>query len=687
VRFSHAWLLEHVALEEPPEEIGRRLTGAGLPLDGIERRDPADPRSAVYDFDILTNRPDCMSHVGLAREAAALFGRPLEAPAPRLPAGGPATDSVVSIAIEEPDLCRRYSARGLMGVAVAESPRWLRSRLESIGQRPINNVVDATNFVLWELGQPLHPFDLDQVAGRRIIVRRARPGETLVTLDGVTRRLEPDMLVIADARGPIAVAGIMGGKASEIGPSTRNVLLESAWFDPKSVRRTSKTLGLHTEASHRFERGSDPEATVRALDQAAALIVELAGGRPTDPPVDQHPSPEAPRRVPLRPERVPALLGYDPGKEAMRSSLAALGFQVDERDAARWQVGVPSFRRDVEREVDLIEEVARHRGYEAIPSRLPLLPDDSGGRSADDRLDGRIRAALLAAGLSEAINFSMGDRDEMLALAAGHEPIPIENPLQSQAAYLRTSLLPGLLRNLAHNLNHGATRCHLFEIGRVFSPGGQRPAESDHLAAVLAGRGQPDHWSLPRREVDLFDARGAIEVLAERLGVSSLRFTSDRIGEEAPVSGLRVAAGGSDLGVVGEVAAQVLRRFGVDGKVYAFELDLAALRAAATRVRTFASLPRFPPMRRDLALLVQDGTAVTEIEEVVRTAGRLPIAGVEVFDRYRGPGIASGCASVAIQVIFQHPERTLEAAEVQAAQDAIVTELRRRLGVTLRKDA
>jgi len=686
VRFSHAWLREYVALDEPPEAVGRRLTAAGLPLDGIEMRDAADADSAVYDFDILTNRPDCMNHVGLAREAGALCGRPLRVPGARVPSGGPPTSGSVSIVIEDPGLCRRYSARCVLGVTVAESPRWLQARLESIGQRPINNVVDATNFVLWELGHPLHPFDLDRVRERRIVVRRARPGESLQTLDGVERRLHPDMLVIADERGAVALAGIMGGRASEIGPATRNVLLEAAWFDPVTVRRTSKALGLHTDASHRFERGADPGATLRALDRAATLVAELAGGRITDPALDQHPNPETPRHVPLRPERASVLLGYDPGREAMRLALRSLEFRIDESDPARWLVEVPSFRRDVEREVDLIEEVARQRGYDAIPSRLPLLPDDGGGRRREDRLSAQVHGALLAAGLSEAINFAMGDREELLLLLPGTAPIRVENPLQSQAAWLRTTLVPGLLRNLAHNLNHGGVRCRLFEIGRVFAPSRERPLESERVAGVLAGRGLPEHWSLPRREVDLYDARGAVELLAERLGIPSLRFASDRITYDPPIVGLRVLAGASEIGVLGEVAPPVLRRFDVDGRAFAFELDLEALRGAATEERKFTSLPRFPAVRRDLSLVVDETTGVEEIEGVVRSAARLPIGGIQVFDRYRGPGVPGDRASVAVQIVFQHADRTLEAAEVQAALERIVAALRDRLGAILREE-
>jgi phenylalanyl-tRNA synthetase beta chain len=683
VKFSHDWIATYVPLRDAPEEFGRRMTAAGIPLDGIERPDGA-AAGVVYDFDIFANRPDCMSHFGLAREAAALYGLPLQRDAAPVHAGGPATASLVSVTIEDAGLCARYSARCVVGVKVGPSPAWLRARLEQIGHRPINNIVDATNFVLWELGHPLHAFDLDRVGEKRIVVRRARPGETLVTLDGIERRLTPEMLVIADARRPSALAGVMGGATSEIGPATTRILIESAWFDPVSVRRTSKVLGLHTDASHRFERGADPEATLVALDRAATLIVELGGGVASDPPIDEHPRRQPARTVTLRPRRAQSLLGVDQDRVAMRTILGRLGFQVDEADAEAWRVLVPSFRRDVEREVDLIEEVARHRGYDAIPSAMPILPGAGEGRGALEALVHRVGAALRGTGLSEAINFAMADAEECRLFEPDLTPVPIENPLQSQSAALRTTLLPGLLRNLAHNLNHGLPGCQLFEIGTVFRPGDGRPGEEVRAAGVLAGRGQPVHWSLPRRAVDHHDARGAVETVAERLGMPPLRFSSDRIPASAAVTGVRVGIGSADVGMVGEVAPRILRRFGIDGPVFAFDLDLGRIALAPAAGAVFRGLPRFPAVRRDLAVIVRETVTLQAIEEVLRAACTLPIAEVQVFDRYRGKGVPEGCASVGLQVVFQHPERTLQAEEVQAAHEAMVAALSARLGAELR---
>lgn len=680
MKFSHSWLKEYVAIAEPPRRLGERLTAAGIPLDGIE----GSGDDAVYDFDILTNRPDCMNHLGLAREYAALIGAGLTRPAAPIPAGGRPTSEIASVAIEAPDLCARYAARSVTGARIGPSPDWLRRRLESIGQRPISNIVDVTNFVLWETGQPLHSFDLDRLEGRRIVVRRARAGEALRTLDGVEHRLAAEMLVIADTRRPVALAGIMGGEATAIGPTTRDILLESAWFDPVSVRRTARALGLRTDASHRFERGADPEAATAALDRAAALIAGMTGGLVGDPALDVHPRPVPRRVVRFRPQRARALLGGDLEEAVMLQALERREFVVQSRGASGWEVRAPSFRRDIEREADLIEEVARHRGYGAIPASLPLLPGAPEGRSREDRRARIARRALEAAGLSEAVNYSMAERVECALFTPDSEPPALENPLQSQAAHLRTSLLPGLLRNVAHNLNRGTGACHLYEIGKAFRRTKGRPEERAMIAFVMAGRGLPAHWSTPRREVDLYDARGAFELAADRLGISRLTFSSDRIPFLEEGRALRVSRGDVALGHLGEVTPAVLQRYGIDRPVFAGEAGLEALCAVPSGERRYVPLPRFPAVRRDLAFIVDEGVRFEAIERTVRGAASLPIAEVQAFDRYRGPGVPEGCVSLAIQVVFQHPDRTLLAEEIQEAQEAIVAALRGELGARLR---
>ncbi len=681
MRFSHDWLRDYVDLPDDPDGIGRRLTSVGLPLEAIEGA-PGAPGGVVYDLDVFSNRPDCMNHLGVARELAAIYGVPLRRPAPGLKAAGPKTADHVAIEIADPERCRRYAARCVLGVRVGPSPAWLRERLERLGHRSINNVVDATNFVLWEQGQPLHPFDLDRVAEHRIVVRPARAGEALVTLDGVVRRLSPEVLVIADPRSALALAGIMGGQSSEIREGTTNVLLESAWFDPVTVRRGAKGLGMHTDASHRFERGADPEAILPALDRAAALIAELAGGKVTDPPLDVRSGDETARRISLRPARAAALLDHDPGRARMREILERLEFRVEADTSGSIVAVVPSFRRDIEREVDLIEEVARHAGYDAIPSRLPAVVNAEGGRPPRlQRLDAA-RRALLQDGFTEAVNFDLAEAEESRLFEPEVRPLAIENPLQSQAASLRTTLLPGLLRNVAHNLNRGLQAVRLFEVGSVFHPG---PLERVRAAAVVAGLSPASHWSTGWREADLFDARGAAEALLDAMGDSRLRFASDRIAPGAALAGPAIEADGRACGRVGEVDPSVLRRFDIDRPVFAFEMDLQAWLDAPAASRTFRPLPRVPSVRRDLALVVPDRMTIDQLEDAMRRASPLPVAAIEVFDRYRGKGVPPGHASVALQLVFQ-AERTLEAEAVQKAIEAIVAEAERQ-GARLRGTA
>ena len=681
MKFSHEWLQTYVSIAEDPARAGDRLTAAGLPLDGLEARDG----DTVYDFDVFTNRPDCMNHLGVAREYAALTSAQLRPPDVSVQDGGRPTQECASVSVEAPDLCARYAARCVLGVRVGPSPHWLRRRLESIGQRAINNVVDATNFVLWEIGHPLHPFDLDRLEGRRIIVRRARPGERLTTLDGVARELTSEVLVIADGMQAVALAGIMGGEASGIGRVTTNVLLESAWFEPVPVRRAARALGLRTDASHRFERGADPEAVLPALDRAAQIIASIAGGTVTLRPIDVHPRPQPKRVIAFRPARARDLLGTAFEERDMRDPLERLGFAVAPGRDGAWSVSVPSFRRDVEREVDLIEEVARHRGYDAIPESLPALASAGEGRTPFDATLEAARRAMQVAGLSEAINYVMVDGGDAAQFAPGADrPVALTNPLQANAAFLRTSLLPGLLRNLAHNLNHGLAGVRLFEIGTAFLPGSPLPEEKPRLAFVLAGRGVPSHWSLPRRDIDLFDAKGAVELLAELVGISSLSFSSDRIPFLEEGRALTIASGGRVLGVVGEVGRPHRERFGIDRPAFGGELDLSGIELLRETVRRYRPIARYPAVRRDLAIVMGPGTTFEAIERTIRRHSAVPVVEVQAFDLYTGPGVPPGCRSLAVQIVLQRAERTLLAQEVQESVEAITGALRRELNVELR---
>ncbi len=661
----------------------------------------------TFEIDVPTNRPDAMNIRGIAREIAAATGATLHA----LPAGAaerssePPADAQVEIA--DGDLCGRYCARVIRGVSVGPSPEWLVRRLRNAGLNVLNNLVDVTNYVLWELGHPLHAFDLACLQGRRIVVRRARPGEKLTTLDGIERALDPEMLVIADARRPVALAGIIGGANSMISASTTEVLLESAWFSPASVRRTRRRLGLSTDASYRFERGADREAAAVAIDRAATLISELAGGRVAPGLLDvQGSPPPAPRRIPLRLERARTLLGMEVKLAAAREALEALGFEVSAREVAL-DVTPPSWRQDVLGEADLVEEVGRIIGYEGIPEHHPALPGYGAlNRSAHARED-ELRASLLASGFTEVMSlpFVAADEDAVGRLD-GRETLRLTNPMAEGQECLRSTLLPGLVRILKNNLRHGVRDAAVFEIGRAF----HRPASGEpHPAGALISEATPPghsgypgrlepllcglavtglarerHWSEPPREATLHDLKGAVEEAAGRLGIS-LSFTPLTSPVFLQGTGIEVRSEGRPMGRMGEVSAAAAGSFGLKARVHFAELSLSDLLALQGSPPRFTPLPRFPSASRDLALVVPHGVLWRDIEEEIRTSGGRIVSKVQLFDRYTGGSIGEGRLSLAVSIVFQDPERTLSAEDVQSAEQAVLAALRARLGITLRQ--
>src|ERR1043165_8514969 len=463
---SYDWLKDFLDVELGAAKLRDRLTMVGLAIDAVETYG-AD---SVLDVEVPSNRPDCLSHIGIAREVSVIESKPLRSPKTYPLRGEGAAASLTSVEIKDPDLCPRYAARLVRGVKIGPSPDWLAKRLETIGQRPINNVADITNYVLHELGQPLHAFDFAKLGGRRIVVRRAAPGEKLKTLDGVERTLTADMLVIADAEKPVALAGIMGGEDSEIWAQTKDVLIESAYFDPNSVRQTARKLGMDTEASRRFERGADREGVLRAQERCVQLICELAGGVATEDAIDVYPEPLAERIIDLRPERIPGLTSLTVETDEIIRILTGLGFERVGGSEGRMIFKVPSWRVDVEQEQDLVEEVARHTGYDKIGSELP--PSNSSGEYQPSEMKQRsLRRALNAFGYDEAISFSFiqqDDRFELLPSLESNQP-QLANPIIEDAAWMRSTLLPGLLSSVRHNFNHGIRDVRLFEIGRIFS--------------------------------------------------------------------------------------------------------------------------------------------------------------------------------------------------------------------------
>ncbi|MEW5762777.1 MAG: phenylalanine--tRNA ligase subunit beta [Bacillota bacterium] len=644
----------------------------------------------ILELDLTPNRGDCLSVLGVAREVAALFKLPvrLPEPPPRLPAD-PGIGQV-RVDIEAPDLCRRYVARLAAAVKPGPSPLWMQRRLFAAGVRPIFNVVDVTNYVMLELGQPLHAFDYDTLAEGRIVVRRARPGEVLLTLDGVERHLTPDMLVIADAAGAVAVAGVMGGEATGVAGHTTRILLESAWFDPSNIRRTSRQLGLRSEASLRFEKGVDLEGCLRAADRAMQLIADIGAGEPLPGAVDAYPVPHTPRTIVVRPERVAEILGVGLARGKVEEILDRLGFQV-RTDGEELLAQVPSYRVDVHREIDLVEEVARLYGYDRVPETLPYGDTTPACRTRHQALFDRVRDVMTACGLTEAITYSFisAASFDRLCLPAGHplrHAVRLANPLSEEQGVMRTLLLPGLLETLARNAQRGAASAAFFEIGRVFLPvrDGQLPHEGNRLGLALTGE-TPRGWNRRPAPLDFFYLKGVLEVLADRLGVD---VTWERGAQPFchPGRTARIVAGGVELGWAGEVHPDVTAAYDLPGRAAAAELDLEALLQAAPERRTtrFAGLPRFPSVNRDLAVIIDAAVPAAAVLAAVREAGGPLLQEVSIFDVFRGPQIPAGCRSLAFAMRFRAPDRTLTEEEVNARLEAIVDALASRWGAQLR---
>ena len=697
MHISYNWLRDLCGTALAPRELAERLTNVGLAVDAV--REAGD--DFVLEFDLTSNRPDCLSHLGVAREAAVVEGgrvRLPEAGASRVE--GRAAD-FVSVDIEDAKLCPRYTARVIRGVRVGPSPAWLAERLQSIGQRPINNVADITNYVLHELGQPIHAFDLRTLRGPRIAVRRARAGEKLKTLDGVERPLDEQMLVIADAERAVALAGVMGGEETEVTDATVDVLVESAFFNPASVRRTSQVLGLSTEASYRFERGVDREGALRAQERAAQLICELAGGTATEDALDAYPEKFTPPVVRLRFARVKELGALDvPPRESLRI-LTALGFAA--RDGAEGSASSspaasfvsPSWRFDVEREEDLVEEVVRHSGYDRIGEELPASRSAGEYRPRDWRRRAA-RRTLVALGFDEAISFSFIDaahdgRFELLpGLVEGDEDaarfVTLTNPIAEGVTRMRPTLLPGLLDALRHNFNHGTRSVRLFELGRVFvaREAGQLPDEPAAFALVLTGGALEEGRAAAPREVDFYDLKGAVEAAADAMKVEGLAFEPAAARHLREGQTARVLLDGRPAGTLGRLAEEVSAAYKFRQPVYVAELNFGALLAAPERPVRYAPLARFPSVVRDISLVAGRRVTFEELRRAALEHGGQFCRGVSLVDVYGGANLPEGKRSVTLRAEYRADDRTLRDEEVEAAHAQVVRALAERFGAQLR---
>ncbi|MBI2832944.1 MAG: phenylalanine--tRNA ligase subunit beta [Acidobacteria bacterium] len=705
------WLRELVDLDAPVEEIAETLDMRGFEVASIEETMEG---VAVIDVEITANRPDCLSVMGLAREVATAYNAPLghlgplAAPPLETVALRHVDSDQVGVALEDPALCPRYAA-AIADVEIGPSPSWLAGRLHAAGLRPINNVVDVTNYVMLEVGHPMHAFDVNRLAGPELRIhtagfgRQHRSGDYrgIRTLDGEMRRLADDVLVIADAGRPVAIAGVMGGADSEVSARTRTIAIESACFEPTSIRRSSRSLGLQTEASYRFERGADISAPVLALERACALLERIGAGRARGTVIDRYPSAAVPRRVVLREHRIRELLGAPVPSQEVTRVLEGLGFSIRSvgiRDrpagqSEQWEIEIPTARMDVTREADLIEEVGRHHGYDRLPSSFPALK--AVAPSPDPRIE---RARLLGrvmtgAGFSEATTFGFIEKDAALLFTDESELVAILNPLSEKFAVMRPSLLPGLIDSVAHNWRRGRKDVRLFEIGSRFV---MSDAELRTIAFAWSGLAVPEHWSGSPRAVDFFDARGMVERIAQALGLAADRLSLGAGDRPFLVPGRSAAVRYGDgaqnadveLGIVGQLTPAIAERRGLPSAepVYVGEIDIdriAAFEARRGGIRV-EPLPRYPSVVRDLSVVIDGTLPAAAVRGTIRAVAPPTLVAVREFARYQGKGIPEGSVSLSFRLTFQSRERTLTDVEVQEAFDLLVARLTEAHGARLR---
>ncbi len=678
MKVSLNWLKDFVDVPADPRELKSRLTMLGLGVESFT----ADGEDEILEAEITTNRPDCLSHYGIAREIATTYLKPLKRLDVVVKESEPAASGEIGIEILNPDLCARYCGRVIRNVEVKPSPQWLARRLQAVGLRPINNVADVTNYVLMELGHPLHAFDLARLAERQIVVRRARPGETLKMLDGATRALTVDNLVIADAGRPVALAGVMGGEESAITAATKSVLLESAWFDPVTIRRTAKMHGLHTEASHRFERGADIEMAPLALDRAAELIRELAGGEILRGLLDVYPKPRKRERIVLRRGEILRVLGTEVAGEDVERILPPLGFAVERDGSEGWNVIPPSFRLDVTRQVDLIEEVARHFGYDHLPARLIPAPP----RAERDLLrekESALSQRLVSLGYREIITTSMIDPAENLKFS-GSQSVVLENPLSQEASALRTTMIPSMVAALRWNLDRDREDLRFYEFGKVywFAPDGI-PKERRVLAIGLTGNRRSISVHESAKAADFFDLKGDLESLWEIFDLGQVTFISEDGGGYEPGIHGRFSRGGKALAAFGQLAAEAAAAYKLRQAVFVAEIDLDALLNCDLRSKAFRPYSKFPAVARDFSLLVPHGISYRRLTETLQSLDLPDLVEFRPVDLFLGGAIGSERYSLLLRLTFQNSTHTLTSEEVAAAGQRIVEALEL-IGVRLR---
>jgi len=688
------WLKDYIELNAPLDELAHKLTMAGLEVEETIELSKKDFASAggsgtrdevIWDVKVTPNRGDWLSIVGVARELGPIVGSRIRMPSVDVVSTDPPASELISIRIDDPQLCRRYVGVVIRNVKIKKSPGWMKDRLIAAGMRPINNVVDVTNYVMLELGQPLHAFDLRLLHGSQIIVRRAQEGETITTIDGVERKLERDMLVIADADRPVAIAGIMGGADTEISEQTQDILIESANFNSTSIRRTAKRLNMVTESSYRFERQVDPSVAAIAAMRAAQLIYELGGGEIARGTVDVYPTPVEPITLTLRPDRANAILGTSIAPADMAGYLNSLEINTSvENNVLR--CCVPTFRSDITREIDLIEEIGRVYGYDKLPMTLPRS-SMQGKDSPEGAFRDKLRRILMSCGAQEVLTHSLVDGK--LAELAGKADIRlvVRNPLSEDLDSMRVMLIPNLLQVLARNQAFGTSSLSVFEIGKIYYQNGDGEiGEKLSVAGAMVGSQWRRAWSLPPKalDADFFLCKGVVESLLDGLGVADARFIRTENPLLHPTRAATIVVGDREIGFLGVIAPKVADTLDVRGRTCAFEIDFESLMSVTPDVLKYREVPRYPAIYRHLAVVVSDNIDYQDVEQTVIASGQGLIEEVDLLDLYKGEQIPPDRKSLTLSMVFRSLERTLTDEEVNAVLAEVREALIRNVGASFR---
>jgi len=695
MRLSYNWLKDYVDIKLSPEKLGELLTMGGLCVDSIYKKGD----DSVLEIEITSNRPDWLSYIGVAREVGALTGKKLktlpvchreaaaESGEPKQPLKTrlpPSSQRRITVKVEDKKLCPRYTARVIHNVKVEESPKWLKDKLEAVGLRSVNNVVDITNFCLFETGEPMHAFDLDKLGGWSIIVRRASKGEKIRAIDGLERELDNDMLVIADDKSPVAIAGVMGGLYAEVTSRTKNILLEAASFDPISVRRTSRRLALSTDSSYRFERRVDIGNIVRASGRAAQLISSLAGGD-TGEFIDIGETAQALKKINMRLDRLNKIIGVEISPSRAKSILTSLGLKVKHSSKNVLELKPPGFRYDLQNEIDIIEEVARIYGYENIPETIPPVLEAGKRLPPEAAIYRDMRGVLVNLGLFEIITYSLLSRKTLdLAGSSGGNAISIKNPLSNEQEVMRPSLIAGMLNSMRWNINRKLKDLKLFELGSAyFKETDNSFVENKHLAIGVTGQ-LYDGWIGHPRAETLFDLKGIIETLFAQIGVKSFSVKEALNPAFSSASCAYIEVKGDVVGVMGQIDPKVLYNFDIKEAVYAAEIDCSRLIKYISLEKKFKDSPKFPSVIRDISIVADKNILNSDIISLIEKTAGCILKDVELVDRYGGGQIPEGKIGLTYRLEYRDPNRTLQESDVQAAHSLIISALENSLGAKLR---